>query len=217
MRHRLHYFLGWIIAIFAVLWRRSCRYDVVNDPRPQLRDNKQNYIYAVLHAHQIAAVFSNDEVQQCAMVSRSIDGDLLVPTLQCCRIKAVRGSSRTSKRDKGGLAALAQLTQTLRHGIPATLAVDGPRGPRNRVHLGIIQLAKRANAVILPVAVLSSRRWILQRTWDKMQIPKPLSKISLIFAPPIHIRHDISTADYQQKISQILINLEKENEVSHIA
>lgn len=212
MQHRLHQFLGWFIALFAVAWRMSCRYRVVNDPRPLLRKHQQNYLYALLHAHQIAAVFSNDETQQCAMVSRSYDGDLLVPTLRCCRIRAVRGSSRTAKRDKGGLAALAEITQTLQQGIPATLAVDGPRGPRNRVHLGIIQLAKKTNAVILPVVVVSSRRWILRRTWDQMQIPKPLSKISLIFAAPLQLDPTVSSAFYQEHISQILTELEHKND-----
>ena len=90
---------GWVLALLVLLWRLSCRYRVENDPRPALRAAGRPYAYALLHAHQIAAVFVNDEPRMAAMVSRSADGELLVPSLVLRRVRAVRGSSRKGARD----------------------------------------------------------------------------------------------------------------------
>src|SRR5262245_50209661 len=90
----LHAILGWLAALVLLAWRLTCRYRVENDPRPALRAGGRPYVYALLHAHQVAAVFCNDERRMAAMVSRSLDGDLLVPSLHARRVIPVRGSTR---------------------------------------------------------------------------------------------------------------------------
>lgn len=181
----LRHVAAWIMAGLVVVWRWTCRIRFENDPRPALRAAGTPYVMALLHAHQVAAVLGNDEVQLAAMVSRSADGDLLVPSLRVRGVQPVRGSSRSGGRDKGGAAALLRLTHLTQQGVPALLAVDGPRGPRNAVHLGIARLARRTDAVVLPVVALASRRWFLPRTWDRMQFPKPFSRVRIIFGAPI--------------------------------
>ena len=89
---------AWLIALIVLLWRATCRYRVVNDPRPRLRAEGRPYVYALLHAHQIGAVLLNDESRMAAMVSRSADGDLLVPSLT---VRRVPGDARA----RGGRAA----------------------------------------------------------------------------------------------------------------
>lgn len=176
---------GWLFGLVLVLWRRTCRYRVVNDPRPALRERNRPYAYALLHAHQVAAVLVNDEERLAAMVSRSADGDLLVPSLTLRRVQAVRGSTRRGVRNKGGRAALAGLVALARDRVPVLLAVDGPRGPRGHVHRGVVDLAREAAATILPTVVVSSSHWVLPGSWDRFQIPKPFSKIVLAFGTPI--------------------------------
>lgn len=175
--------LGLGLLLLLVRWTVRVRVD--NDPRPALRGAKQRYVYALLHAHQLAAVIASDEEGLAAMVSQSKDGDLLVPALRLRRITAVRGSSQREGIDKGGRAALARLQSVVEGGTPVLLAVDGPRGPRNRVHLGVVHLARNSGAVILPVVAVASRRWVLTRSWDRFQIPKPFCRICLAFAPPM--------------------------------
>jgi lysophospholipid acyltransferase (LPLAT)-like uncharacterized protein len=201
--------LGWVLALILVCWRQTCRYRVVNDPRPRLRELGRSYIYAILHAHQAAAVFANDEQKLAAMVSRSRDGDLLVPSLRLCRVRAARGSTRKGGQDKGGSAALAELSELLVEGIPVVFAVDGPRGPRNHVNPGVAVLSQRMGTPILPTLVLSSRRWFLEKTWDRFQIFKPFSTVSLIFGEPILPREDEDCETLRLRASQALNALEQ--------
>ena len=97
----------------------------------------------------------------------------------------MRGSSRKRNVEKGGRRALEEMKTIVERGGRAVIAVDGPRGPRNRIHRGVVELAMATGTPIIPVALTSSRRWILTRTWDRFQIPKPFSKIALHLATPI--------------------------------
>ena len=203
---------AWIGAVLLSLWRCTCRYRVENDPRPALRAARRPYVYALLHAHQVAAVFFNDEATGAAMVSRSADGDLLVPSLKLRRVRAVRGSTRKAGIDKGGRAALEELTHITASGIPTLLAVDGPRGPRNHVHRGIADLALAAGATILPTLALPSRRWFLARTWDRFQIPQPFSLVRLIFGEPIEPRPGEDAEALRVRVAQALAALEGQHD-----
>ena len=205
----LQHVAGWLLALLVILWRASCRRVVRDDPRPALRAAKRPYVYAILHAHQVAAVLINDDPGIAAMVSASNDGDLLVPSLRVTGVGAMRGSSRKAGRDKGGRRALELLEEHTRRGNPSLLAVDGPQGPRNHVHRGIVDLARAAGAVIVPCVIVPSRRWFLRRTWDRFQIPKPFCRLSMTFAAPLDPQGEPDDARLRESVRAELDALEQ--------
>lgn len=207
----LRFLAGWLAAFYMLLVRWTCSIRWHDDPRPQLRQQERPYSYAVLHSHQIAAVVAG-EPGTGAMVSRSADGDLLVPSLRVRGIVPVRGSSSSTGKSKGGAAALERLIEHVRGGAPAYLAVDGPRGPRNRVQLGIASLAKRSGSAVLLVAPIPNRRWILTRTWDRMQVPKPFTRIDGYFDAPLWCEQGESLEDFRQRVEDRLTALEAEHD-----
>jgi lysophospholipid acyltransferase (LPLAT)-like uncharacterized protein len=210
----LAYLTGCLGALLILAWRATCRRRVIDDPRPALRAEGRGYIYALLHAHQLAALVVNDDRRMAAMVSQSVDGTRLVPILRARRVLAVRGSTRSRGKDKGGRPALAELADLLRRGIPSLLAIDGPLGPRNHVHRGVVDLARETGAAILPVVVVPSRRWILPRTWDRMQIPKPFSTLRLAFDAPIDVRGDEPAEGVQTRVAEALDALERRHDAA---
>jgi len=179
----LRFLLAWMAAAAVLAIRFTCRVRYHDDPRPALRASGVSYAYAFLHAHQIASVVVA-ESGTGAMVSRSTDGELLIPSLRVRGVVPVRGSTGRGGEDKGGAGALAALVRHGRGGAPVYLAVDGPRGPRNHVRRGIGQLAVALDAAILVAVALPSRRWILRRSWDRFQIPQPFSTIDVFFDHP---------------------------------
>lgn len=206
MRH-LRLLAGFFAALVLLLLRLTCRYSVINDPRPALRARGERYAYAILHAHQIAALFINDDARMCAMVSRSTDGDFLAPVLRMRRVRPVRGSSSKNGVEKGGRAALAELCDEVRRGVPALLAVDGPRGPRNHVHRGIADLAAETGAVVLPTVIVPTRRRIFPRSWDRFQIPKPFGRLTMAFGAPIEMNGK-GVEELRAEIGEALRDLE---------
>jgi lysophospholipid acyltransferase (LPLAT)-like uncharacterized protein len=199
---------GWAIAIAVFLLRSCCRIRLHNDPRADLRASSQGYVYSVLHSHQIATVIQG-EVGTGAMVSRSDDGELLIPCLWLRGIVPIRGSNRRRTGDKGGLGAIDALVEHVAGGAPGYLAVDGPRGPRNRVHKGIAVLSQRTGAAVINLVAVPSRRWIFTRAWDRFQIPKPFSTIHGYFSVPIFPRADEGVEEYRKRIEISLNDLER--------
>jgi lysophospholipid acyltransferase (LPLAT)-like uncharacterized protein len=190
-----------------LILRATCRIRLHNDPRPQLRAHGKRFVYSVLHAHQIAAATRSDR-GTAAMVSQSKDGDFVALGLRLAGIKTIRGSSCRRNQDKGGLTALSNLVEHVRTGSPAYLAVDGPRGPRNRVHRGIVVLSQQTGAAVLNVVAVPTKRWIFRRSWDRFQLPKPFCRIDIWFAEPIWPQHGEPSDEYRRRIEQSLCQLE---------
>jgi lysophospholipid acyltransferase (LPLAT)-like uncharacterized protein len=197
----------WLIALWMLILHATCRVRMRSDPRPTLRANGTPYVYSVLHAHQIAAAICGDR-GTAAMVSRSKDGDSVALGLRFLGIKTIRGSSRRNGKNKGGLSALNELVEHVRTGRPAYLAVDGPRGPRNRVHKGIAALSQQTGAAVLNVVAVPTRRWIFKRSWDRFQIPKPFCRIDIFIDAPIWPRESEPIEQYRRRIEQALRQLE---------
>ena len=135
---------GWILAFVALAVRMTCRVKMVNDPRPELSERGVPHVFAVLHAHQLAGLAAAQK-GSAVMVSRSDDGEIVVPLIRLGGHIPVRGSTGAGR--KGGSSALKSLTNHVRSGQPAILTVDGPRGPRGHAHKGIGLLAKSTGAV----------------------------------------------------------------------
>ena len=139
---------AWSLAFVMLLLRVSCRVSIHNDPRGKLHSAAEPYAYSILHAHQVAAAIHREK-GTAAMVSQSADGDLLLPGFRALGIRAIRGSNSALGQDKGGRSALKGLIAHVECGGPALLAVDGPRGPRNRARKGIAVLSRETNAAVL--------------------------------------------------------------------
>ncbi|MEM6365107.1 MAG: lysophospholipid acyltransferase family protein [Planctomycetota bacterium] len=185
---------------------------IFNDHRDRIvsRTGRQ-YVYAILHAHQVAAL-SMSEAKCGAMVSRSEDGELVVPALKACSLVPIRGSSGTGR--KGGATALVEMIRHVRAGHSAVVAVDGPKGPRGRVQPGAAMVAHKANVPVIPVVLIPRRRVILRNSWDRLQLLVPFTNLRVHFGDPIYPRPDQfadgrdSIADMGNRIEQSLRNLE---------
>lgn len=115
------------------------------------------------------------------LTSASHDGAMVARAMAVFGLGAVRGSS--SRR---GAAALVALTRAVRSGRDACITPDGPRGPRYEVHPGMVKLAAATGAPIIPIHVTFSNAWRL-KTWDRFVIPKPFSRVRVVFDRPLVI------------------------------
>ncbi len=199
-----HRMVGHAIARGFRILRRTVWIDVQGDIRPTLRAEGQRYVIAILHANQFAALALH-EPEAGALVSRSRDGQLLVPTLQACDCVPICGSSGMGR--KGGGTALNQLIRHVRGGRSAVIAVDGPKGPRGIAQPGIAMTAIKADALIIPVILIANRRWIWRRSWDRLQLFKPFSTIQGRFGTPID-PSGRTIADLTDEVTRSLAELE---------
>ncbi len=190
---------------YFTLMRRSVRIRVVNDQRDAIcHHSDRQFVYALLHAHQAAAIALSDPGTG-ALVSRSRDGDLLVPLLTSCGCIPIRGSSGGSK---GGATALTQMIRHCQEGHPAVIAVDGPKGPRGKVQKGVAKLAQKAGIPIVPVVLVPHRRFTFTKAWDRMQLPRLFTRLDCHFADPIFVGDDDDLEDVSHRVEKSLEQLE---------
>lgn len=69
----------------------------------------------------------------------------------------------------------------------SALAVDGPLGPQHVVKIDAIRLASDLGFAVLPVAAAADRAWVLNGRWDRMEIPRPFARLSLVCGEPVAI------------------------------
>lgn len=125
-----------------------------------------------------------------AMVARHGDAELIGKALGRFNVELVRGAGAgRRKRDRGGAQALRAAVKALQSGMSFVMTADIPPGPARRCGEGIILLARLSGSPIVPVASASSRYMAL-KTWSRMTINLPFSKIGYVAGTPIHVPHD---------------------------
>lgn len=145
-----------------------------------------HYIYGIWHQNLIGAIFSEIGNPHAVIVSGSKDGELVAVTCERLGNKTARGSSH-----RGGVEAMKSMIRLLKSGLPGAITVDGPKGPKHEPKKGIFEIARLTNLPILPYVVYPEKFWVIKKSWDEFRIPKPFSKIYLMYGDPMIVdRHD---------------------------
>ena len=139
------------------------------------------------------------------MISENFDGEWIARIIEGFGYGTSRGST-----SRGGQRALLQLKREMEGGKPAGFAVDGPRGPARKVQPGVVWLAKLTGNPVVPFHMEASAYWSLG-SWDRTQIPKPFSTVSLAVGGPIEVPADATDATIEAKrleVEEALLALE---------
>ncbi len=139
-----------------------------------------------------------------AMVSSSLDGDLIAETMRLFGQHAARGSST-----RGGKRALQVMTEMLNRGnregkVPhhGLFTVDGPQGPAGVTKIGAIKLAKETGLPVVPVNWWAWPR-IQFRSWDRTILPLPFARLVIVYGEEIRVPPD-ATAEEMERLRGVL-------------
>lgn len=135
------------------------------------------------------------------LISRSRDGEYVSDFIKQFDLQVVRGSSK-----KGGATAFRQLLDHLHKGNCALITVDGPRGPRYSVQPGAGALAMKSHLPIIPVSLNAPSKWEF-KSWDRLQFPKPFSRIEVIVGQPFTIPENASVEEANQLLHDKLMEV----------
>lgn len=151
-------------------------------------------IVAAWHGQHILAPFLMPRgVKAIAMVSRSADAELNALVLAKLGIDTARGSGGRVERhnaEKGGSSAFLALKKALDEGRSAFMIADIPHGVPRQSGVGIVKLAQHSGRVILPVAVATSRRKVLEKSWDKTTVNLPFGRLAVVVGDPLTVPAD---------------------------
>lgn len=118
------------------------------------------------------------------MLSQSRDGEKVAQIIQRYDLTPIRASSSRGAV-RGFLELYRWLAKPKTPGlVMATIAIDGPRGPRRVAKGGAVMLARKAKALILPIAFNYSNK-IVFKSWDRHLMPKPFSVANIFVGEPL--------------------------------
>jgi lysophospholipid acyltransferase (LPLAT)-like uncharacterized protein len=180
---------------FLKIWGRTLRFDI--DDRIALSTSpvRENYIGALWHNRLLLISYALKRFVPhrpgAGLVSASRDGDLVGALTKRFGFDVVRGSS-----SRMGAGALRELTNVLASGLDVLMTPDGPRGPAYEPGPGAIFLAQKTGAPILPINMEFSSCWRL-KSWDRFILPRPFSKVRLIFGPLFRVRSTDTPEEFE--------------------
>jgi lysophospholipid acyltransferase (LPLAT)-like uncharacterized protein len=187
MSHARRRALGIATGLVARAWLRSLRLSLLTHPDLE-RAGDVPWILAFWHGQQFALHRWPRRRPTAVLVSLSRDGELQAAALGRIGLVVERGSS-----SRGGAMGLRGIVRRLREGHDAAFAVDGPRGPSGVVRgdaerVGAILAARLGRGVVVPLASACASAWVLHRTWDRFELPRPFSRVAVALGPPLDPR-----------------------------
>lgn len=134
------------------------------------------------------------------IISHSKDGDIQTHVFKNLGFNVIRGST-----GRGGERALIEAIRELRKGATMAITPDGPRGPSKVVQGGVMAMARKAGATLVPCGVSAKPRFIA-KSWDRYMIPLPFSRCLLNFGEPLEVPPDAT----DEQVEEIRLKLESE-------
>ena len=131
------------------------------------------------------------------LISLSRDGAAAARVAERLGYAAIRGSS-----SRGAGSALVAIMQSVAEGRVAAHLVDGPRGPARRTKPGVVRIAQRARASIVPIYVAYARAWEA-RSWDRFQVPLPFTRVLVRAGPAIEVPVELERADRDELCARL--------------
>jgi lysophospholipid acyltransferase (LPLAT)-like uncharacterized protein len=125
------------------------------------------------------------------LVSSHRDGQVMGKALKRFGFQAILGS--TTRKGFSGFKKMVKA-----YGSDIAIVPDGPRGPRHRVQIGVIELAKLTGRAVVPLTFSASKRKVFN-TWDQFLLPYPFSKGVFLWGEPIYIDHHVDRTFLEEK------------------
>ena len=144
-------------------------------------------IYAMWHKNQFLVHGIEDKAHLSIQISTSLDGEIIARIVERMGFKVVRGSAER----RGAVQSTMQMITRLNEGESVAMMVDGPRGPLHKVKSGVVKLAQKTGAPIIPAHWYSPQKtFITLPSWDKMRTPFGDCKILNLYGDPIYVKPD---------------------------
>lgn len=167
------------------MWFSTCR--------PIVRD--EHFIHQALEQGAVIVLFWHYSLfyllyhlrryPAAVMVSASRDGEYIARIAERLHYQPVRGSS-----NRLGSQALKRLLGVIRSGSHVGLVADGSQGPARQLQPGVVYLASKTGAPIMPI-VWAADRYSTFHSWDRTVLPLPFSRIVLRYGKPMTVPPDL--------------------------
>lgn len=192
--------LSWLAIGYLKLVRATNSYIVEPEDILETIKPKQPLIVGVWHGQHILLPVLPIGLQASAMISRNFDGEVTARIVQHFGNSVIRASGGRKQSEtlrKGGMTGFLEMLRSLEDGTNVVQTADIPKGIARRAGLGIIMLAQRSGAPVVPLAIASSRRFVFEKAWDRAALNMPFGKTAICVGNLIHVSPDASEEELE--------------------
>lgn len=186
LKKKLVAWLGPSLAYWTIqLLSRTMRFQEIHPEIPKsFWEEGTPAIFAFWHGRLLMMPLVHKGKKLSFLVSPHRDGQVVGKALERFGLHPILGSTTRT-----GFSGFKKMLRAQQNGSDIAITPDGPRGPRYRVQIGVIELAKLTGRPLVPVTFSASRKKIL-KAWDHFLLPYPFSKGVFIWGEPIHVDPD---------------------------
>lgn len=168
----------WLVRVLGRTWRIRVVHDAAVRER---RAGHLPIVFSLWHGHLLALLYHHRGEGVTVLISEHGDGEIIARIAERLGFHTVRGStSRNAAR------ALLEASRVIEQGRDLAVTPDGPRGPARTVAPGVVIVAHRTGAPVIGAIARAHSPWRLS-TWDRFEIPKPFSRITIAYSDPFFI------------------------------
>ena len=179
------------------VWSHTIRFEIEDRGKILQAPVSERFIGAAWHNRLLLLPFAIrrfiTQRQGAALISASRDGAWLANLVHRFGFSVVRGSS-----SRKGAAAMLQLADVIAAGHDVVITPDGPRGPAYRPGGGIILLAQKTGARVVPLNLEYARCWRLP-SWDKFILPRPFTRVRFILGQPHEVLKTSNEEEFERE------------------
>lgn len=213
------YFVATLLKIWVGFIYLSCRKTTIGQQHANTLQNiNDTFIITIWHRSLLLAPMTLLKSKSYASLSSNhADGKIGVIYAKLTGVTPIKGSgtgtaSKRPVKDKKGAAALRTILRYLGNNKSVWLTADIPPGPAFECGRGIIAMARLSQKPILATAIRTKNEVIIEKTWDKLIIPKPFGKMVIAYAEPLRVPRDADEATLESCRLQLEKNLNELNE-----
>ncbi|WKZ68605.1 MAG: lysophospholipid acyltransferase family protein [Melioribacteraceae bacterium] len=193
-----------VLNFIANLVTKTYRIKIFNETAIlKVLNNNEQFISAFWHGRMLIPWYVQRKYKIAALVSRSKDGDILTKLLNNWNYNVVRGSSHI-----GGKEALKIMEDKIDEGFSFAITPDGPTGPQFKMKPGAVVLAHRKSIPLVLIGTASKKHYVFN-SWDKFQVPKAFSKVTVIYSDPIYVNEKSTREEISKLIQDCELELNK--------
>ncbi len=137
-----------LVYLFLLVLRATLSIRHVNRVHLEEAERTAGSVIACFwHGRLLLMPFAVKGVKAKVLISRHRDGEFSARVIRFFGLGTVRGSHR-----KGGVTSIREMIAAAEEGWNIAVTPDGPKGPKQHVKEGLVELAKISRKPILPVS-----------------------------------------------------------------
>ena len=184
------WFAYWTIRILG----RAVRSKVINPEIPEsLWERRIPFIMAFWHSRLLMMHWAYLGKKMSFLISSHRDGQIMGRAGKLLGHHPIVGSTT-----RKGVSAFKNMIKALQNGSDMVIAPDGPRGPRQKAQIGVIELSRITGRPIVPVTFSASKKMVFN-SWDRFVLPYPFSRGVFIWGEPIQVDPQGDRAHLEEK------------------